>query len=92
MSTLRSKAKQDNARVSKKLKLNNKKYFLCGWNSWCMKEPVAEKPLEWFGDRLKVLLPSVKKFFVGGTHKRRGGGQARIASTYVFFQSPMKEN
>lgn len=40
MSILRSKAKQDSARVSKKLKIDNKKCFQGKWNSGSVKDLV----------------------------------------------------
>lgn len=85
-STWRSKVKQDNERISKKLMTNNK-CFECEWNSRSVKKLFAEKPQEWFIDRLEGIADSIKillcKDALSKKKKKRGGGQAR--NTHAIF-------
>ena len=82
---MRSKAKQDNTRGSKKLKLNNKKYSLCGWNSWSVKELVAEKPLEWFIDKLKDIAAINKGVLCWGGLTKEEEGARPETRVHVYF-------
>lgn len=85
-SILRNKVKRDNERISKKLMKNNK-CFECEWNSRSAKKLFAEKPQEWFIDRLEGIADTIKIVLSRCTLKKKKkngeGGQAR--NTHAIF-------
>lgn len=84
-SILRRKIKQDKETISEKLTTNNK-CFKCEWNSRSLKKLLAEKPPEWFIDRLGSIADTIKIVLCQeALSKKKGGGEGQARNTHAIF-------
>lgn len=89
MSKWRRKAKPGNERTSRNFKINKCSKWEWNWRS--PKELFAEKPLEWFTNRLEDTADSSEAILPPGCSQRRGG-QAGNTHAYAQPQRHIKEN
>lgn len=89
VSKWRRKAKPGNERTSRNFKINKCSKWEWNWRS--PKELFAEKPLEWFTNRLEDTADSSEAILPPGCSQRRGG-QAGNTHAYAQPQRHIKEN